>query len=147
MKRSWISFKAASLVLALSVLFGCGGGEMAHIRIDGISLKVEVADTPAERERGLMGRMTLAPYDGMLFVFPRAYRAAFWMKDTPLPLSVAFIDEAGVIREIHHLVPFSTVPVQASVPVRYALEVEEGFFDMHGIRAGDVVHLPERLRQ
>lgn len=82
----------------------------------------------------------------MLFVFPRPEPLTFWMKDTYIPLSIAFLDDEGRILNIEQMRPIQTREVyHSSGPSRYALEVNEGWFERHGIRAGDWVELPEAV--
>nr|WP_238579879.1 DUF192 domain-containing protein [Treponema endosymbiont of Eucomonympha sp.] len=101
-----------------------------------VTLRVEVARTEAERSRGFMGRKRIPDGTGMIFIFERDERLRFWMKDTPVPLSIAYIDSAGAVREIYDMTPFSLAPVTSAVSVRYALEVPQGWFARAGIRVG-----------
>ena len=103
------------------------------------NLDVEVATTPSQRARGLMGRTHLADGTGMLFVFEQADRHCFWMKDTPLPLSVAFLADDGAVVGIADMQPQTTELHCASKPVRFALEVKQGSFRDKGIRPGSPV--------
>lgn len=100
------------------------------------SLDVEVAATPEQRERGLMERTRLADDAGMLFVFEQKARHCFWMKNTPLPLSIAFIADDGTLVEIEDMQPLTTAPHCAQEAVRYALEVKQGGFASKGIQPG-----------
>lgn len=97
---------------------------------------VELAQTPAQWEHGLMGRQSLPPDTGMLFVFPNGETVGFWMKDTPLPLSIAFIDGTGNILSVQDMQPFSTDVHSAPAPYRYALEVPQGYFAPLNVTAG-----------
>jgi uncharacterized membrane protein (UPF0127 family) len=136
------------LVLALCFLLcleGCHskGGESAfglrtaNLRISGASLTVEIADTPQASENGLMFRTSLPEDRGMLFVFDEPRKATFWMKNTKIPLSIAFIDSSGSILEIKSMSAFDeTVVPSASDQVAFALEVNQGWFDRHKISAG-----------
>ncbi len=102
-------------------------------------IKVEVAQTPEERSYGLMGRKHLGKDEGMFFVFETEDYHAFWMKDTLLPLSIAFIGKDGRIVWMTDMKPLtldSHVPPQ---PVLYALEMNKGWFSSHGVKVGDVV--------
>jgi uncharacterized membrane protein (UPF0127 family) len=99
----------------------------------------EVAASPETRERGLMFRYDMKDGEGMLFVFPSAQRQSFWMKNTPLPLSIAFIDARGVILNIRDMMPFTTDGHPSEGEALYALEVNRGWFAQRGIRAGDRV--------
>jgi uncharacterized protein len=106
--------------------------------VGGKAVTAEVADEPREREMGLMFRKQLAPDSGMLFVMPGPEHAAFWMKNTTLPLSVAYISEAGLILEIHDLQPLDERPVPSTFSnIAYALEMEQGWFAKNRILAGD----------
>lgn len=96
---------------------------------------VEVAATAQQRLHGLMGRTHLAADGGMLFVFERPGRYCFWMRDTPLPLTIAFIDAAGRIAGIDDMQSRSETSHCPSVKIRYALEVRQGEFRRRGIRA------------
>ncbi len=109
-------------------------------------LLAEVADSGTERERGLMFRKDLADGEGMLFVFPTDQRLAFWMKNTQLPLSIAWIELDGTIIGIQDMTPFSLAPVESGRFVRYALEVPKGWFARSGVKAGDRVIIPEAQR-
>jgi hypothetical protein len=101
-------------------------------------LQVELATTPEERAQGLMFREDLPPDGGMLFVFPSSAPRSFWMQNTPLPLSIAFLDEEGRILNIAQMEPLDTGPRYRSAgPARYALEVHQGWFAERGIEAGD----------
>ena len=93
-----------------------------------------------------MFREQLGEREGMLFVFDQEQTVSFWMRDTPLPLSIAFIDARGVIVHMADMVPYSEAAVPSRYPVRYALEVNEGALDRAGIEVGDLVELPDRLR-
>jgi len=129
------------LLLVVSTL----GQETAQVALPSVTLNVagkvvtaEVADEPDERRSGLMFRDSLAADSGMLFVMPRPERAAFWMKNTTLPLSVAYISPGGVIVEIHDLEPLDEKPVPSAFPnIAYALEMKQGWFAENGILAGD----------
>ncbi len=113
------------------------GEETLEIRIKGKTFYVEVADSREERSRGLMFRETLPDDRGMLFVFPHDQTLSFWMKNTEIPLSLAYISKDGTIKEIHNLVPHNEQPVQSSHSVRYALELKRGAFSEAGIVVGD----------
>lgn len=107
------------------------------------TIQAEVADRPETRAMGLMDRRSLAPDHGMLFVFEQEGMPCFWMKNTPLPLDIAFIDQEGFIANIAAMQPFdlqSQCPVR---PIRYALEMEQGWFAKADKQAGErVVGLP-----
>jgi uncharacterized protein len=109
--------------------------EIGHASID-----AEIANTPTSSERGLMYRSSMAENHGMLFVFDAPRKATFWMKNTKIPLSIAYLDTAGQILEIKSMKPFDeTIVPSATDTVGYALEMNEGWFDRHGVSAGQKV--------
>jgi uncharacterized membrane protein (UPF0127 family) len=100
----------------------------------------ELALTGVQTQTGMMFRTNMAENAGMLFVFPAPFRASFWMKNCPLPLSAAYIDPDGVILEIRDLQPHNTSPVEAaSERVQFVLETNQGWFGRHHVTAGMVV--------
>ncbi len=107
-----------------------------------VEVPVEIADTDEERQTGLMGRTALAEDAGMLFVFDVEQQLSFWMKDTLIPLSIAFIDSEGRIVDIQDMQPLDEAPHPSAAPAQYALEVNQGFFEARGIQVGDTVELP-----
>jgi uncharacterized protein len=112
---------------------------MVH-RADGSTVRValEVMNTPAARERGMMYRPALAEDHGMLFVFPEEVEHPFWMKNTLVPLDMLFIAGDGRIVGIHaDAVPISTASLSVGQPSTYVLEVNGGWAARHGVRAGD----------
>ncbi|MBT0959641.1 DUF192 domain-containing protein [Denitromonas iodatirespirans] len=108
-------------------------------------IDAEVAETPGRRAQGLMGRERLLPHEGMVFVFPEPRTHCMWMRNTPLPLSVAFIDEAGRIINIAQMQPLSEDNHCAKRPARYALEVNSGWFAQKGIGPGTKIQGLEAL--
>jgi uncharacterized protein len=143
----------ATCALALGTLLSaCGRPGPAFDRTLAIShdgtrttVRVAVATTESERERGLMGVRTLPREDGMEFEFARPTTRGFWMKDTLLPLSVAFWDRAGRIVAILDMTPCRKDPCPIYSPRHPyvgALEVQRGFFRLHGISVGDQVERP-----
>ena len=99
-------------------------------------IQVEVAADQASRMQGLMHRKNMAPNQGMLFVFPRPDRYCMWMRNTVLPLSVAFLDDQGKILNIEDMKPQTEDNHCASQPARFALEMNRGWFADKGIKAG-----------
>ncbi|OGF47502.1 MAG: hypothetical protein A2452_02795 [Candidatus Firestonebacteria bacterium RIFOXYC2_FULL_39_67] len=102
-------------------------------------LFVEVADTEEKRIAGLMFREKLEGNSGMLFVFEKSAKTSFWMFNTTIPLSIAFIDEKGIILNIEDMKPKDLTPVSSKYKVLYALEVNKGWFEANDIKIGDVV--------
>jgi uncharacterized protein len=121
------------------------GLEVTTIEISGTSFVVEVASTPSSRQQGLMYRDSLEEDHGMLFVYPDTALRTFWMANTKIPLSIAFVTEAGSIVNIDEMLPFSTATTPSIAPVMYAIEMERGWFASHNIASGDLVTgLPPR---
>jgi len=106
-----------------------------------IPLVAELAISDEERAMGLMHRPSLPDGEGMLFVFDRDQRLSFWMKNTIIPLSIAFITSDGRITEIRDMRPLDLTPVVSIRSVRYALEVPQGWFYRVGVGPGDVVRM------
>jgi uncharacterized membrane protein (UPF0127 family) len=107
-----------------------------------VTLSVQVASTPDARNRGLMGRTSLEPFDGMVFLFPDERPRSFWMKDTLIPLSIAFFDSDGVIVSIVDMRPCEADPCtyySSGAPAAGALEVARGYLAERGIAVGDRV--------
>ncbi len=127
----------AALALLLLVGAACAAANDARLplRIGPHAFQVELAVTPQQRQRGLMGRTHLPADGGMLFVFEQADRHCFWMRDTPLPLSIAFIDTAGRIAGFADMQPRTETLHCPTTDVRYALEVRQGEFQRRGIQA------------
>ncbi|CAB1367758.1 DUF192 domain-containing protein [Denitratisoma oestradiolicum] len=102
-------------------------------------IEAEVAATQAQRMKGLMQRRTMAPNHGMLFVFTAQERHCMWMKNTLLPLAVAFLDEQGRILNVAEMTPGSEENHCATAPARYALEMNSGWFKARGFAAGTAI--------
>ncbi len=100
---------------------------------------VEVAQTPGERSVGLMGRKHLGKDEGMLFIFETEDYHGFWMKDTLLPLSIAFIGKDGRIVWMTDMKPLTLDSHVPPKPILYALEMNKGWFSSHGVKEGDIV--------
>jgi len=112
----------------------------------GTTLDVQIASTPQQQTRGLMGRTSLGRDEGLAYVFDPASTAAFWMKDTTIPLSVAFWDAHGRITGVLDMAPCRADPChryRSSVPYMGAVEANRGYFTRHGIGIGDRVRLDE----
>jgi len=126
--------------MAAALVAGCRPKtEKVVLSVAGQSLTVEVARTEAQRERGLMERKDLGPREGMIFVFDRDDHLAFWMKNTPEPLSIAFISAEGKILQIEDMRPFSEDVIRSRIAARYALELTQGAFARLGICEGDTI--------
>ena len=102
-------------------------------------IRVEVARTDEERSRGLMGRTFLKKEEGMLFIFEEEGYHGFWMKNTLLPLSIAFIDKEGKIVSITDMKPLTLSLHNPPKPILYALEMNRGWFAANKIKVGDIL--------
>ena len=109
------------------------------LKIRGHEIRAELAHTESSRRQGLMHRERLAPDGGMIFIYPVPEVTAMWMKNTRIPLSVAFIDAGGRILNIEDMEPFTEDAHASRGPAAYSLEVNKGWFARRGIRAGDRV--------
>ena len=114
------------------------------LSVNGHKLTAEVAHTVPTRSQGLMHRRMLPENRGMLFVFDNVAIHAMWMMNTYIPLSVAFLDERGVIINIEDMKPHTQDTHPAAKPARYALEVNQGWFGKHGIKPGAKIEGIER---
>jgi len=148
--------RSAFPVILMLVVAACssGGDEPAgtpsistgRVTFEGTAaaLAVEVADTDAERQQGLSGRSSLPADAGMVFVWDEPVETTFWMKDTLIPLSIAFVAEDGRILAIQEMTPCETgaCPTYgAPSPFSAAVEGPAGWFDAHGLQVGDVASI------
>lgn len=127
------------VVLAFAALAARAQMPEITLTIGGHKLTAEVAASDPERMQGLMHRRMMPENRGMLFVFTQEARHAMWMKNTYLPLSVAFVDSKGVITNIEDMKPHTEDSHGAVKPVRYALEMNVGWFAKRGIKAGSKI--------
>ena len=155
-----LRFKIARIggfILFLFLLFSWGNEEVIHsqqrgeafsqLTIEGKKIRVEVVRREEEKARGLMFRDKLGADEGMLFVYEKEEFLTFWMKNTPLPLSIAFIDQKGRIVDIQNMEPFSLRTHTSARPARYALEMNRNWFQKNGIKVGDVAKMPPSLEK
>lgn len=128
----------AAAALAAMALFAASAmaRETIPLRLGAFTVQAEVAATPDQRARGLMFRERLADNHGMLFVFEQAAPICMWMKNTPLPLAVAFVDARGTIINVESMVPRTETPHCAAAPALYALEMADGWFQDRGLGPG-----------
>lgn len=121
-------------------------GALYSLRIGDKKIRVEAAISETEVRKGLMYRESLPPHQGMLFIFPKPMRLKFWMRNTSIPLDIAYIDEDGVIREIYPLQPHDLTGVQAKRhDLQFALEMNREWFKQNGIGVGDRIALQDVL--
>lgn len=109
------------------------------------NIDCELALTEEERSFGFMERKIIPDGTGMLFVYTRDQILRFYMKNTPHPLSIAFIDSKGIIRDIFDMTPYSLATISSTVSVRYALEVPQGWFNRANIKIGDKLEIPQNF--
>lgn len=155
MRFVWVISLAQALTLALTA---CGddssdapGGaysETVHFTRAGhdVTLFVEIADSAEERATGLMNRESVPEDAGMLFVWDEDTENGFWMKDTPVALSIAFVTAAGTVFDIQDMEPFTEELRHAPQSFRYAVEANQGWFDDNDVQLGDLLQLPVGVR-
>lgn len=134
--------KITALLLSLFITTAIQAGDetpLKPLRIGQWSIEVEVADTPEKRRRGLMERRAMAENHGMLLAYPEPQRLKLWMRNTPLPLSAAFLDERGVILNIAKMAPERLDIYLSKGMAKYALEMNLGWFAERGIGPGERV--------
>ena len=136
-------YRTVFAIFTLFLLCSCGtprsaaGLLVAPIQLGDKSIKAEIASSPAELSRGLMYRRELDWNKGMLFVYPEERILSFWMKNTFIPLSIAFIDRDGTITHIARMKPQDLTSHRSPGPVQYALEMNLGWFEKAGVGVGD----------
>ena len=141
-KPLFTRYTLALLALVVGLAFKAAAAAdlpVVGLRINGHKLTAEVAATNEQRMTGLMHRFSLKPDHGMLFVFRDQQPQAFWMKNTFIALSIAYIDDKGRIANIEDMAPRTENTHPSNGPVLYALEMKKGWFKDHGIDAGAVV--------
>lgn len=114
---------------------------LATLRLGEQEVQIETACTPAEQQKGLMFREKLPPNQGMLFVFSTERSLSFWMKNTLIPLSIAYINSKGVIIDIQDMQPRDETTHPSQKPAQYALEMNQGWFKSHQVQIGDSISL------
>ena len=138
-------FLTALTIFCLIFSIACSGesdagsvGDFYTFEIAGQRLELEVSVTQIEHRKGLMFRESLPENHGMLFVFQKPTRLRFWMKNTSIPLDIAYLDEDGVLCEIYPLNPRTITAVESRrLDLQFALEVNRGWFERNGIKVGD----------
>ena len=137
---------AFAILLAFTPFLSCKTKKLTVkditiVRPDGtrFTVSAEIAEKAEDRNHGFMERKNIPDGTGMLFVFERDQILSFWMKNTPHPLSIAYIDSKGKIRNIFDMTPYSLSSIVSTVSVRYALEVPQGWYKKNGITEGDAV--------
>ena len=133
------------ILLSIGALLSCSSGleERIEVVIGGKSFRIEVARTDEQKREGLMNRKSLGQREGMIFVYETDQHLAFWMKNTTIPLTLAFLSKDGQITQIEQLKPLSLKSVVSERAVRYGLELPAGVLEELGVGVGDRVILPE----
>ncbi len=135
---------AAALLLPTAV-YADAPLRTAQVRIGPHPMKVEIVETDPQRVKGLMFREKLGRDEGMLFIYDEPAYQAMWMKNTLIPLSVAFIDREGVILNIEEMAPQTEDSHMSAGPASYSIEANKGWFAQKGVKPGDkVTGLPGR---
>lgn len=131
------------LPIALALLCQAANAQQAQMNLPRVAInagfhqiEAQVAATPEQREIGLMFRREMPQHEGMLFVFQQPEKLCFWMKNTLIPLSAAFIADDGTIVNIEDMKPLTTDSHCSVKPVRYVLEMNQGWFAKKGLKAG-----------
>lgn len=132
---------AVLVLVLLTQACGIVGGKTVTLSIKGRPLEVELARTKRQRAEGLMNRVALGRNKGMLFIFREEEYLSFWMKDTSIPLSIAFLDREGVVIDLYDMEPYDLEPVRSSRKCRFAIEANRGFFQDAGLSVGDSIDL------
>ena len=142
-ERRWLDRRIEGILLILLLVWIPVAHSQRNLKIPLYirhkEIWVEVAKTPEEISHGLMGRKYLGKDEGMLFIFEAENYHSFWMKDTLIPLSIAFIDKDGRIVWITDMKPLTLESYVPPKPILYGLEMNKGWFSSHGIKTGDVV--------
>tara|TARA_B100000900_G_scaffold365223_1_gene340339 strand:- start:1160 stop:1597 length:438 start_codon:yes stop_codon:yes gene_type:complete len=139
MKKQFPYLESWLLSLVILFFFNLEVAASKEINIDNLLSKIEIANNHSKRKKGLMHRDNIDKDFGMLFIWDKEEIQCMWMKNTSIPLSIAFIKEGGVISDIYNLYPFSTLSVCSSDKVKYALEVNRDWFKEKTIKRGDIL--------
>ena len=138
-------FLLALALLTATIAWAEARPKLATIKVGAHALRVEVVTNDEDRARGLMHRQKLGANDGMLFIFDQPAYHSMWMKNTFIPLSVAFVDAQGTILNILDMEPQTLDPHVSAGPSIYAIETNKGWFEKKKLKAGDkVTGLPKR---
>jgi len=138
-----ITFALPPLMLALAALAGPAAAQDAQMNLPRVALSAgmhridaQVAHTPDQRAVGLMFRKEMPQHEGMLFVFEQPSQQCFWMRNTLLPLTAAFVADDGTVVNLADMKPQTTDSHCSTRPVRYVLEMNQGWFAKKGIKPG-----------
>ena len=143
----YVQYFLGSLLLLASL--GSRGQDAPQLDLQRVKLTsgmhridAQIAATPEQRQTGLMFRKEMPQHEGMIFVFDQPAKQCFWMKNTLIPLSAAFVSDDGIIVNIEEMKPLAMDSHCSALPVRYVLEMNKGWFAKKGIRAGSKLQGP-----
>lgn len=150
-----VTLSAILALAACPILAGCGAkplpprpaAPMYAVRVGSHTVRCEIARTEPERNKGLMNRPHLDDDAGMLFLFPEERTARFYMRNTFIPLDIAYCKSDGTILEILGRKPLDETPIPSTEPVQYVLEVNARWCADHGVKAGDKIEIPDAVRR
>ncbi|MET0261621.1 MAG: DUF192 domain-containing protein [Rariglobus sp.] len=148
-------FRGVLLVMVLLAVTGCGRSDVSReqvavktvadffpIQVGDRTVKMQLAIKPREMERGLMERRDLKTDEGMLFLYEKPQKMSFWMRNTPTALDIGFFSADGTLKEVYPLYPFDETTVQSrSDELKFALEMNQGWFEFHGVKPGAKIDL------
>jgi len=138
-RRTLACFVAPAL-FAIAAIASAAELPVITLTVKGQKIVAEVVSTPEQRAKGLMNRFSLQPDHGMLFVFEQPQPLGFWMKNTYIPLSIAFVDPTGRIVNIEDMKPQDETTHWSRGFALYAVEMKQGWFVAKGINPGDVIN-------
>ena len=143
----YVQYFLGSLLLLVSL--ASRGQDAPQINLERVKLTsgmhridAQISATPEQRQTGLMFRKEMPQHEGMIFVFDQPAKQCFWMKNTLIPLSAAFVSDDGTIVNIEEMKPLALDTHCSALPVRYVLEMNKGWFSKKGIRAGSKLQGP-----
>ena len=122
-------------------------GDTVRMPIGAETFTLEIADDDHEQQWGLMARESMPADRGMIFVFPNEAPRAFWMKNTLIPLDILYVDASGRVISIKQMKPQDLTSVPSDGPAMYAIELNQGAAERIGVRAGDVLTIPDEIKK
>ena len=143
MSKLYLSFVQKSFKYYIFLFFIFDLDASVEIDLTELLTEIEIVSEFDDRKKGLMFKSSIPKNYGMFFIWEYKRQQCMWMKDTSIPLSVAYIGNKGEILEIYDMVPFSKKSVCSKNYVKYALEVNKGWFEKKNIAIGDVINIKE----
>jgi len=145
------NYKLLLFICVAGLLVGCehspAGLATVKMQIGKRTFTLEVADTSASQEHGLMERDSMPSDHGMIFVFPQEQERFFWMKNTRFPLDIIFVDASGKIVSIHQMRAYDLHTTPSDAPAKYAIELNAGAAGDAGVQAGDKLNIPPAAKE